>query len=310
MRDVFKYLIFDSRRVWAGTYLRGLMMKGLKRKSVQPMAEALGVPGRILGHFVGVSTWDHREWDHREVTACLAARVVRVLGPRAWVLDDHPFLRTGPKIACAIKPYAGNGPRQLCQVGVSLHAVSPRARLFMTEAWADDPERRGRARLPPELEHRTKPQLALEMLDELAAGGLRPPAVLADSLYGQNVAFQRGLSDRGIPRLLAVLGNTTLLPTGDGPASAWSREDERENAHATARRIRYRAHRFRYREPDRGHKARYGWFAAVRVHVAGTTTRRAAAAGRGSGHLPEHTLLVQWRHKRQIRNRPRRSGSG
>ncbi|WP_420894776.1 transposase [Streptomyces noursei] len=52
------------------------MLTGLKRKSVQPMAAALGVPEQNLGHFVGVSSWD--AW---EVTPRLAARTVRVLEP-------------------------------------------------------------------------------------------------------------------------------------------------------------------------------------------------------------------------------------
>ncbi|PNE42861.1 IS701 family transposase [Streptomyces noursei] len=299
VQDVFKYLVFDSQRVWAGTYLRGLMLTGLKRKSVQPMAAALGVPEQNLGHFVGVSSWD--AW---EVTPRLAARTVRVLEPTVWVLDDHPFLRTGPKIVCAKKQYAGNGPVKLCQVGVSWHAVSSKGssplawRLFMPEAWAQDPARRAVARIPPHLEHRTKPELALEMLDEVAVAGLHPPLVLADSLYGQNVAFRQGLSDRGIPWLLAIPGNTTLLPADGKPVTAWAREDAQITAYEIACSVRYRARRFRYREPTHGHRARYGWFTAVRVHVAGTTTRKAAAAGRNGGHLPELTLLVQWKHKR------------
>jgi len=205
VRDVFRYLIYDGQRRWAQVYLRGLMLPGLKRKSVQPMAAALGVPEQNLGHFVGVAVWD---W--REVTARLAARAVKMLAPTAWVLDDHPFLRAGRRISCAKKQYAGNGPPRLCQVGVSWHALSPRGstpvdwRLFMPEDWADDPVRRAAARIPGDLVHRTKPELALEMLDELAAFGLRPPLTLADSLYGQNVSFRQGLEDRHIRWLLAI----------------------------------------------------------------------------------------------------------
>ena len=111
------------------------------------------------------------------------------------------------------------------------------------------------------------------MLDDLAGAGLRPPLVLADSLYGQNVAFRHGLSDRGIPWMLAIPGNTTLLPSDGKPVTAWAREDGQAN-YQVARSVRYRARRFRYREPAHGHRARYGWFAAVRVHAAGTTTRK------------------------------------
>jgi SRSO17 transposase len=216
------------------------MLPGLKRKSVQPMAAALGVPEQNLGHFAGVAAWD---W--HEVTARLAARAVALLAPTAWVLDDHPFLRAGKHIACAKKQYAGNGPPKLCQVGVSWHAVSPRGstpldwRLFMPEAWADDPARRAAARIPDELTHRTKPELALEMLDELAVLGLRPPLALADSLYGQNVSFRQCLEDRHVPCLLAIPGQTTLISATGEPVMAWAREDDQENAYAMARRIRF-----------------------------------------------------------------------
>jgi SRSO17 transposase len=275
------------------------MLPGLRRKSVQPMAAALGVPEQNLGHFAGVSAWD---W--HEVTARLAKRAIKTLAPTSWVLDDHPFLRAGKHIACAKKQYAGNGPPKLCQIGVSWHAVSPRGsapldwRLFMPEAWADDPLRRERARIPVTLAHRTKPALALDMLDELAGLGLRPPLALADSLYGQNVAFRQGLEDRHVPWLLAIPGQTTLISAAGRLVSAWAREKDNDNAYGIARAIRYRAHRFRYREPEHGHRARYGWFAATRVHVAGTATRRAAGDGRDGGYLREYTLLVQWRHKR------------
>jgi SRSO17 transposase len=298
VRDVFQYLIFDSQREWAGTYLRGLMMTGLKRKSVQPMAAALGVPEQNLGHFVGVAGWEARQ-----VAVWLAARAIRVVDPQVWVLDDHPFLRSGAKIVCAQKQYAGNGLPRLCQVGVCWHAVSPRGstplywRLFMPEAWADDPQRRRAAHIPQGLSHQTKPELALEALDDLASVGLRPPVAVADSLYGQNVSFRQGLSDRGVPWLVAIPGHTALLSATGEPVTAWARESEQENAYTVAGRIRCHARRFRYRKPAHGHKARYGWFAAVRVHAAGTATRRAAAAGRDGGHLSEYTLLVQWRTK-------------
>ncbi|WP_180989979.1 transposase [Streptomyces noursei] len=76
VQDVFKYVALSSQKVWAGVYLRGLMLTGLKRTSVQPMAAALGVPEQSLGHFVGVSSWD---WG--EVTVRLASRTVRVVDP-------------------------------------------------------------------------------------------------------------------------------------------------------------------------------------------------------------------------------------
>src|SRR5258708_35765792 len=87
--DVFRCVIYEGQRRWARVYLRGLMLPGLKRKSVQPMAAALGVPEQHLGHFVGVAAW---HW--QEGTARPARRAARALTATAWILDHPPFLPT------------------------------------------------------------------------------------------------------------------------------------------------------------------------------------------------------------------------
>ena len=47
-----------KRRTWAPLYLRGLMGPG-ERKSLQPMAARLGLPGHDqLHHFITSPTWD------------------------------------------------------------------------------------------------------------------------------------------------------------------------------------------------------------------------------------------------------------
>ena len=47
------------------------------------------------------------------------------------------------------------------------------------------------------------------MIDELAVWGHEPPAVVADAGYGEITAFRQGLTDRGIPYVLAVRSSTT-----------------------------------------------------------------------------------------------------
>ncbi|WP_353961647.1 transposase [Streptomyces sp. NBC_01669] len=92
-----------------------------------------------------------------------------------------------------------------CQIGVSVHAPSDTAscplswRLFLPRSW-DGPEaagRRARCRVPDEEHHRPIWQLALDMLDELAAVGLRPAVLVADAGYGANADFRHALQDRG-----------------------------------------------------------------------------------------------------------------
>jgi SRSO17 transposase len=294
--DVFKYLAYRGQRDYGQQYLRGLMLDG-KRKSVEPMAGRLGLPRQNLGHFVSQSTWDHTEVMRR-----IAARAVAVIDPAAWLIDDHPFVRYGHGTAGAVVQHCGEREQHLCQVAVSVHAVSPTGstplhwRLFIPQAWADDPARRARAGIPPSLVHRTKQQIALELVDELAAWGLRPPVVVADSDYGTNVAFRNGLTERKIRRLVAVTADTTVLPVTGAPITAWAKRRPAIRVDELARANQGRARRLVYRAKTTDHPARCGWFAAIPVHIAGII-ERAHIAVTSQRLLPERTLLLQWRHE-------------
>ncbi|TDD16816.1 transposase [Nonomuraea diastatica] len=155
----------------------------------------LGLPRQNLGHFIAQSTWQYTEVMRR-----VAERAVAVIDPVAWLIDDHPFVRYGHGTAGAIVQHCGEREQHLCQVAVSVHAMSDLGstplhwRLFIRQLWADDPERRAKTGIPSALTHRTKQQIVLELLDEAAEWGLRPPVVIADSDYGTNVAFRNALT--------------------------------------------------------------------------------------------------------------------
>jgi SRSO17 transposase len=295
--DVFKYLTYEGQRRYGQQYLRGLMLDG-KRKSVEPMAERLGIPRQNLGHFVSQSTWDYIEVMRR-----VAARAVSAIAPSAWLIDDHPFVRYGHGTAGAIVQHCGERNQHLCQVGVSVHAVSGRGstplhwRLFLPQKWAEDRARCAKAAVPPGLAHRTKQQIALDLLDELTEWGNTPPLVIADSDYGTNVAFRMGLTARGIRWLLAVQGDTVVLPATGSPVTAWAKRRPTICVDTLAEASRHRATRFIYRAKTANHRARSGWFAAVPVHIAGII-ERGHVADTDDRLLPQRTLLIQWRRKR------------
>ncbi|MFC9245775.1 transposase, partial [Streptomyces sp. NPDC057136] len=84
----------------------------------------------------------------------------------------------------------------------------------------DGPEaagRRERCRIPDTEHHRPKWQLALDMLDELNETGLRPAALVADTGYGANADFRRGLEDRGLAYVLQAKAEMTTHPEGAEP---------------------------------------------------------------------------------------------
>ncbi|EYT90909.1 hypothetical protein ThrDRAFT_03489, partial [Frankia casuarinae] len=81
-----------DQRAKGELYLRGLLLDG-KRKSVQPMAERLGVDHQQLQQlqqFLRNSTWDYAE-----VRARLAGWAVGFVRPEALVIDDTGFVKDG-----------------------------------------------------------------------------------------------------------------------------------------------------------------------------------------------------------------------
>ncbi|MER6790651.1 transposase [Amycolatopsis mediterranei] len=120
-----------------------------KRKSMQPMAERLGVDHQQLQQFVTTSTWDHVEVRRR-----LAAWAGEFVDPDALDIDDTGFPKDGEDSPGVARMYCGAlGKTGNCQIGVSVHAVTDWAsaaidwRLFLPESWddekaADDPASR------------------------------------------------------------------------------------------------------------------------------------------------------------------------
>src|SRR5436305_14005728 len=176
-----------EQRDKGATYVRGLLLDG-RRKSMQPMAERLGVDHQGLQQFLSSSTWAVEPVRER-----LARRAVAVIGPRAWVVDDTGFPKDGTASPGVARQYSGTlGKVGNCQIGVSICAVTDAAscplnwRLFLPERWDDAcaatpeaaaaiRERRQRAGIPAGVRHREKWRLALDMIDELAGWGLAPP---------------------------------------------------------------------------------------------------------------------------------------
>src|SRR4051794_36364657 len=170
---MFEPLARKDQRRWGEVYVRGLMLDG-KRKSIEPMAARLADGDeQCLQQFVNQTSWD---WV--AVRRNLARRMSGEIAPEAWVLDDTGFPKFGDKSVGVARQYCGAlGKTGNCQIGVSISAVTARAscpldwRLYLPEQWDDDPRRQA-CRVPDEVRHEPKWQLALAMLDELAAWGL------------------------------------------------------------------------------------------------------------------------------------------
>ncbi|MDN3355967.1 IS701 family transposase [Actinomadura sp. DC4] len=308
--EVFASLARSDQRVTGGLYVRGLLLDG-QRKSMQPMAERLGVDHQRLQQFMSSSTWDFAAVRRR-----LAARVQRVVGPVAWVIDDTGFPKYGTSSPGVARQYSGTlGKVGNCQIGVSVHAVTDHAsaaldwRLFIPESWDDActddtgiaeqvQRRRARAGIPDGERNRPKWQLAIEMLDELRGWGLEVPVICADAGYGDNALFRAALAERDLGYIVQVKGTATahaadavpeLLPHRDKRWRGLPRYRDkpislREHVLAAGRTA---ARRVVWRQGSKGELA--AEFVALRIRPAGRRPRY-----NEDGTLPAAWLIAQW----------------
>lgn len=134
--EVFEELPRSDQRATGLRYLRGLMLDG-RRKSMQPMAERLGVDHQQLQQFLTSSTWDVTGVRRR-----LTAKAIDLIAPEVWVVDDTGFPKCGRASPGVARQYSGTlGKVANCQIAVSVHAATDVAsavldwRLFLPESW-------------------------------------------------------------------------------------------------------------------------------------------------------------------------------
>jgi SRSO17 transposase len=299
-----------DRRGPLRAYCTGLLLPG-ERKSVEPMAARVdpfrvGAAHQSLHHFVAKAPWDDAAL--LAAVRSYALPAIEEHGPiRAWLVDDTGLPKKGRLSVGVARQYCGQlGKQDNCQVAVTLsvanqHASLPVAyRLYLPEAWADDPARRTMAGVPEEVAFRTKPEIALEQIGQAVADGVPPGVVVTDAGYGNDTGFRDGVTAQGLPYVAGILGTTTLWPPGAGPLPPrpWSgrgrppKRLRRDPGHRplSAEKLApglpagaWRA--VTWREGTAGELA--SRFAAVRVRPAHRDTTRAEPRG-------EEWLLVEW----------------
>jgi SRSO17 transposase len=215
----------DQAQDHAHRFVQGLL-RGGERRSVENIAEAIdGCVVRSLQKFIAQSPWSDDE-----VLEELQRHVIEVLGdPDATLnVDETGFPKKGTKSVGVKRQYAGClGRTDNCQIGVCVnyqtstgHTLIDR-RLFLPEEWAEDSARRAEAGVPQGVVFRTKPELALEMVQQAVARGVHFSWVTADSVYGDSPTFVQGV--RGLGKWYVVdssadarvwLTEPTVLPAG------------------------------------------------------------------------------------------------
>jgi SRSO17 transposase len=209
-----------DRRVPLHDYCTGLLLPG-ERKSVEPMA-ALTAPARTapkhqsLLHFVANAPWSD-DSVLTKIRQTVLPKIEALGAIEASIIDDTGFPKKGKHSVGVARQYCGQlGKQDNCQTVVSLSVANHRAslpiahRLYLPESWANDPERRKKAKVPQDVAFKTKPRIALDQLTTAHAAGVPLGTVLADAGYGNSSAFREGVTALGLRYVMGVQSNMLL----------------------------------------------------------------------------------------------------
>jgi SRSO17 transposase len=194
-------------------YITGLLTD-LDRKNCDTISAALaGTSTERLQHLLTDADWDSLKLDEARV------RSLSAKSPKGGVLvlDDTSFPKQGKASVGVARQCCGAlGKRANCQVVVSAHYVADEpessrplhwplsGRLYLPEGWANDLKRRERSHVPEEVIFRSKPHIALSLVDLSREWGVPSEVVVADSGYGKYPSFLGGLEERKLSYVCGV----------------------------------------------------------------------------------------------------------
>ena len=189
----------SERRRAATHYVEGLLMPG-QRKSIEPLAERVGVDSQSLQQLLTSSPWsDEALW------RAIRQEVVPHLEPlEAWVVDETGWVKQGTHSVGVSHQYCGAvGKQANCQVSMEVvvsdgWVAAPIAgRLYLPQSWAEDPGRRAEVGVPAEVSFQTKPELTLDLVRQAQADGVPAAPLLAMPYTGIARSSARGYASWG-----------------------------------------------------------------------------------------------------------------
>lgn len=191
----------DENHEHAQRFVHGLL-GGQERRNTENIAEAIeGGVVRTMQKFIAQAVWDDRE-----VLREVRRHVSEALGDEAGTVnvDETGFAKKGEKSVGVKRQYSGTlGRVENCQIGVFANYCSAKGhtmldrRLFLPTEWAEDAARRDEAGVPASIIFRSKPELALEMVQGAMKDGVPFQWVGGDCVYGDSPTFAGGVRALG-----------------------------------------------------------------------------------------------------------------
>ena len=234
--------LFTSRAQREGfrRYLEGLLLSDERNKTLTALANTEPVVGaqrkeaQSLQWFLTESSWNPQEINRRRVELMLEEPATAPNETGALVIDETGDRKDGKATAHVGQQYLG-GIGKIENGVVSVSSVYAEERLYYpveVEPYTPAHHFKGGKDDP---EFRTKPQIALELVERAVQMKIPFQAVVADILYGTHLEFRRALESRHIPYVLAVKPSYSwYLATGGGRETVrqvskeanWNGEDD------------------------------------------------------------------------------------
>ena len=186
----------------ARQYLSGLIQS--PKRNMERMTEVVpDSDSQALQNFLTYSGWNHR---------AVMDQVAR--DANDWVggdegsglyIDETCFAKKGKHSVGVARQWNGRlGKTDNCQVGVfgalgkGKHVSLIDARLYLPTVWTSDPKRCAKAGIPHEERvHKTKPELAMEIVEQARVNGVRFEWVGMDAVYGSSFKLLQELDLKG-----------------------------------------------------------------------------------------------------------------
>lgn len=193
----------------AKDYLKGLLKCEKGHANMERIEEEIDDQNYgAYHHFISNSKWDYRELIRKlslDVSRALKENKDKSKVPTGYIIDESSHLKKGNESVGVANQYAGvAGKIDNCQVAVYSSQVNDNratiinTRLFLPESWTSSKQKCDKAGIPEEYRvYKTKPQLALEMIDQDIANGVEFDWIGGDGLYGHSSELTRGLDKRG-----------------------------------------------------------------------------------------------------------------
>src|SRR5512132_3281398 len=190
-------------------YLQGLLLPRDRNKTLtalagaEPITGAQHAAGQGLQWFLTESSWDHEQVNQLRLDLLGVDPATRPHDQGVLVIDDTGDRKAGTKTAHVARQYLGS-------VGKTDNGIVAVSSLWASERvyWpAHVQPYTPASRLPKgkrDPGFRTKPQLAVELVQAAREAGIGFRAVVADCFYGDNVGFTEALGRAKVAYVLAV----------------------------------------------------------------------------------------------------------